>query len=72
MGRLEELLPAAAWTALQGDIAELQRAADDDMFAEELRATDMVSRHGCDLHNCAGIGCSGVCGVRRQSSFLLE
>ena len=43
MGRLEELLPAAAWAALEGDIAELQRAMDDDMFAEELRASGMVS-----------------------------
>lgn len=41
-GRLEELLPAAAWSALEGDIAELQRAADDDMFAEDLRASGMV------------------------------
>ena len=44
MGRLEELLPAAAWTALEGDIAELGRAMDDDIFAEELRASGMVIR----------------------------
>ncbi|KAK9834850.1 hypothetical protein WJX81_003693 [Elliptochloris bilobata] len=39
--RLDELLPAAAWAALEGDVAELQRAVDDDLFCEDLRASGL-------------------------------
>lgn len=40
--RLEEVVPAAALEALMGDVAELQRAVDDDRFCEELRASRLV------------------------------
>ena len=44
MGSLADLMPAAAWNALEADIAELQRAVSDDKFSEELR-TRKVSPH---------------------------
>lgn len=37
MGSLAELMPAAAWSTLEADVADLQRAIDNDEFAEELR-----------------------------------
>lgn len=50
--RLEELVPAEALAALAGDMAELRRAADDDHFAEELRASDLVRRHPSARRPC--------------------
>ena len=42
MNRLEELLPAAAWRALEADIAELQRVMKVDGVAEELHASKVT------------------------------
>ena len=43
MGSLADLMPAAAWSALEADVAELQRAINDDQFAEELRTRKVSS-----------------------------
>jgi hypothetical protein len=54
-------VPAEALAALKGDVAELRRAAEDDHFAEELRASGLVRRpSACGGHatwrRCASAG----------------
>ena len=54
MNRLEELLPAAAWRALEADIAELQRVIKVDGVAEELHASKV---NWCKLKLHVALGC---------------